>query len=95
MDKVGLCAGTDIGVPITGRLDDRRWIPFIGHNRGTYGLLELGALLQASCYITVAYLSGLRDSELKHLRRGAVPAQPAADEDREPISWSMASALAG
>ncbi|GAB3400008.1 hypothetical protein [Amycolatopsis echigonensis] len=29
-------------------------------------------LLQTACYIVIAYLSGMRDSEVKHLRRGCI-----------------------
>jgi hypothetical protein len=53
---------------VRGRLDGEPWLGKIA-----YGEVELLArLLQTACYIVVAYLSGMRDSEVKHLQRGCL-----------------------
>ncbi|MBQ0927541.1 site-specific integrase [Saccharopolyspora endophytica] len=36
---------------------------------------RLARLLQIACWIVIAYLSGMRDSEIKHLQRGCVTVQ--------------------
>ena len=53
---------------VRGRLDGKPWL-----GRIAYEDVELLArLLQTACYIVVAYLSGMRDSEVKHLQRGCL-----------------------
>ncbi|MEV6771844.1 hypothetical protein AB0N05_24790 [Nocardia sp. NPDC051030] len=46
----------------------------VGRRARAHSAPELGRMLQGACYITIAYLSGMRASELEHLRRGAVRA---------------------
>ncbi|WP_405794273.1 hypothetical protein [Streptomyces sp. NBC_01506] len=48
--------------------DGRPWLDRIAYDdiERTY------RLLQSACYIVIAYLSGMRDSEVKHLRRGCL-----------------------
>ncbi|GAA4442559.1 hypothetical protein [Phytohabitans houttuyneae] len=71
---VGLSTAGQLDVPITGRLDGHPWIPAIAsmHKGTRHGLGTLARLLQAACYVTIAFLSGMRDSEIKHLRRGCL-----------------------
>ncbi|MEV5906334.1 hypothetical protein [Streptomyces sp. NPDC052127] len=52
-------------------LDGTPWLARISY----YEVPRLQQLLQVACWITVAYLSGMRDSEIKHLRRGCVTVQ--------------------
>ncbi|MEV0888564.1 hypothetical protein AB0J03_32750 [Streptomyces microflavus] len=52
-------------------LDGTPWLTRISY----YEVPRLQQLLQVACWITVAYLSGMRDSEIKHLRRGCVAVQ--------------------
>jgi hypothetical protein len=53
---------------VRGRVEGKPWLEKI-----PYGDVELLArLLQTACYIVVAYLSGMRDSEVKHLQRGCL-----------------------
>ncbi|MEU5046301.1 hypothetical protein [Streptomyces griseorubiginosus] len=56
---------------VQGQIDGRRWLEQISY----YDVGQFERLLQVSCWIVIAYLSGLRDSEIKHLRRGCVSAQ--------------------
>ncbi|MFD5451269.1 hypothetical protein [Streptomyces sp. NPDC127100] len=72
-------AARDLGVDsdsplhhrVQGQIDGRRWLEQISY----YDVGQFERLLQVSCWIVIAYLSGLRDSEIKHLRRGCVSAQ--------------------
>ncbi|MEU9272164.1 hypothetical protein AB0E04_43190 [Streptomyces sp. NPDC048251] len=49
---------------LTGQLDGKPWIPSITtHNSTPNSLARLARHLQASCYIVIAFLSGMRDSE--------------------------------
>src|SRR6185312_8115469 len=50
------------------RLDSAPWLPGFDY----YRMPELSRLLQAACYVVIAYLSGMRDSEIKHLQRGCI-----------------------
>jgi integrase len=67
-DELGVDADTYLPTPIRGQLDGRPWQPAIG----TGQLPELARHLQTACYLVIAYLSGMRDSEVKHLRRGCL-----------------------
>ncbi|MFE3033071.1 hypothetical protein ACFXKY_15675 [Streptomyces canus] len=72
-----LGAGTDSPlrhVP-QAQVDGQRWLEQISY----YDVGQFERLLQVSCWIVIAYLSGLRDSEIKHLRRGCVSAQRDTD----------------
>ena len=44
-------------------------------------------MLYAACYITIAFLSGMRDSEVKHLRRGCLRVE--RDSDGRPYRWKL------
>lgn len=72
-------AARDLGVDsdsllhhrVQGQIDGRRWLEQISY----YAVGQFERLLQVSCWIVIACLSGLRDSEIKHLQRGCVSAQ--------------------
>jgi hypothetical protein len=49
----------------------------------------LARMLQAACYTTVAFLSGMRDPEIKHLRRGCLSVQQ--DRDGRAYRWMVHS----
>jgi len=67
-DDLGVDDRNYLRTEVRGRLDGRPWL-----RRIPYGDVELLArLLQTACYIVVAYLSGMRDSEVKHLQRGCL-----------------------
>ncbi|QEV04923.1 hypothetical protein [Streptomyces prasinus] len=87
---VGLDEGTPVDVPIHGRLGDRPWTERIYVNKGLHTSVRLLLrLLQSACYIIIAYLSGMRDAEVKHLRRGCV--QVELDESGHPYRWKVNS----
>ncbi|PPJ25647.1 hypothetical protein C5F51_22745 [Nocardia nova] len=58
-------------IATTAQLDGRPWIQAIVGSRGIpEGLGKLTTMLQAAAYVVIAFLSGMRDSEIKELRRG-------------------------
>lgn len=88
--ELGLDRGSAIDTPISGTLDGRPWLTAIlTDHRAADGVGQLTRQLQAACYILIAYLSGMRDSEIKHLRRGCLR----IDRDRRGVAhrWSVTS----
>ena len=72
-DDVGIAEVSTMSTTITGRLNGRPWISgFVSDNRHPRGLGTVARILQAACYVTIAFLSGMRDSEIKHLHRGCL-----------------------
>ncbi|MDX3538142.1 hypothetical protein PV721_28110 [Streptomyces sp. MB09-01] len=69
-------AATELGVAgdsyldhrVRGLLDGRPWLAAISY----YDVPRFLSLLQTACWVVIAYLSGMRDSEIKHLQRGCV-----------------------
>ncbi len=62
-----------MNIPITALLGGEPWLAGIGASeRDLNGAASLTLRLQSACYIVIAYLSGMRDSEIKHLKRGCV-----------------------
>ena len=87
---VGVSAYTYFDIPITGRLADQPWVEGIPNNpRADNGLAALARMLQAAAYITLAFLSGMRDNEIKHLRRGCLRVE--RDEAGQPYRWKVTS----
>ncbi|WP_394622409.1 hypothetical protein JNUCC0626_49625 (plasmid) [Lentzea sp. JNUCC 0626] len=73
VNVVGVTQHTTFDTPITAEFDGRPWIDgFSTHHNDPDSLARLARHLQAACYVVIAYLSGMRDSEVKHLRRGSV-----------------------
>lgn len=72
--EVGVCDTIACDVTIIGRIDGAPWINQITTDRTdrTTGALHLLTALSTACYVVIAFLSGMRDSEIKHLRRGCV-----------------------
>ncbi|CAL9676265.1 hypothetical protein [Streptomyces sp. enrichment culture] len=76
--------------PIRGRLDGQPWIQAVlADYSEPDSLANLARLLQDACYIVLAFLSGARDSELKHLQRGCLAVE--RDADGRPYRWKMHS----
>ncbi|WP_319054772.1 hypothetical protein [Streptomyces europaeiscabiei] len=68
LDELGLDDATYLHTPIRTELDGRPWVGAIGYNT-----IEMHVrLLQTAAYIVIAFLSGMRDSEVKHMKRGCV-----------------------
>jgi hypothetical protein len=83
--EVGIADGTWLRTRIGGRIDGRPW-------RGAIGYTELPGLarqLHTACYLVIAYLSGMRDSEVKHLRRGCLAAR--RDDTGRAYRWMITS----
>jgi integrase len=85
LDEVGLDDATYLRTPIHASVDNEPWLRAVATD-------EIGAMLrrlQSACYIVIAYLSGMRDAEIKHLERGCL--QRWCDEDGEPIRYKLTS----
>jgi hypothetical protein len=88
--QVGLSETSRYEMQVAARLGESTWVPWIevGH-RDPYSLARLARLLQAAVYMITAFLSGIRDSEIKHLKRGCVHIQH--DSEGNAYRWKVAS----
>ncbi len=87
---VGTSPQTVSDQPIRGHLDGEPWIEAIlADHTERDGLAALARLLQDACYLILAFLSGARDSEIKHLKRGGLTIE--RDADDTPYRWKMHS----
>lgn len=68
VDEVGLDTDSYLHIRPQGLLDDKPWLSNVSY----YDTDELERHLQTACWIVIAYLSGMRDSEVKHLQRGCL-----------------------
>lgn len=66
--ELGIAQGTYLRSPVHGLLDGKPWTGPIEYD----DIETLTRLLQTACYIVIALLSGMRDSEVKHIQRGCV-----------------------
>jgi hypothetical protein len=57
--EVGLADGCYLFTQVRASLDDASWLPGFDYHR----MPELSRILQTACYVVIAYLSGMRDSE--------------------------------
>lgn len=89
-ETLGVSDYAALGAPITAHIDDRPWIAGIALDAARDdSLTVLTQMLQAACYIVIAFLSGMRDSEVKHLRRGC--SQAHKDHNGVPYRWTVSS----
>ncbi|WP_328512065.1 hypothetical protein OG842_00195 [Streptomyces sp. NBC_00376] len=87
---MGLTPQTVGDRPICGRLDDQPWIAAIlADHTEPDSLAALARMLQDACYLVLSFLSGARDSEIKHLKRGGLRTE--CDADGTPYRWKMHS----
>ena len=87
---VGTAPQTVSDQPVRGRLDGQPWIAVIlADHTERDSLAALARLLQDACYLVLAFLSGARDSEIKHLARGGLTTE--CDADGTPYRWKMHS----
>jgi hypothetical protein len=70
---------------IRAQIDGRPWTEQIGYDQ----IDELSRMLQTACWIVIAYLSGMRDSEVKHLKRGCLTVS--RSEDGSVYRWKVRS----
>jgi hypothetical protein len=86
---VGVSDYVQLNVEITGRLDGQPWIDGICvEPRRDDSLTVFTQVLQAACYIVIAFLSGMRDCEVKHLRKDCVSVL--RDSNGNPYRWRAA-----
>lgn len=87
---LGVSDYASLDAPITGRIGNESWIEGIALDPARDdSLTALTQMLQAACYIVIAFLSGMRDSEVKHLRRGCCRAHQ--DRNGTPYRWTVTS----
>ncbi|MFF1691985.1 MULTISPECIES: hypothetical protein [unclassified Streptomyces] len=87
---VGVADAAFVDDAIQGALDGRPWIKAVTiHHTLPTSLAALARHLQSACYIVIAFLSGMRDSEVKHIKRGCVEAK--RDEDGNAYRWRVHS----
>ena len=65
--ELGLADGSYLFTEARARLNGAPWLAGFDYHR----VSELSRMLQTACYVVIAYLSGMRDSEVKHLQRAA------------------------
>jgi integrase len=85
VSDVGISDGTWLRTEIRGQVNGQQWRGPIGYEE----LPELAWQLQTACYIVIAYLSGMRDSEVKHLRRGCLITR--RDDTGRAYRWMVTS----
>ncbi|MFC6061460.1 hypothetical protein [Streptomyces ochraceiscleroticus] len=66
--ELGVADASYLRAPVAGLLDGRSWSGQIKYD----DVELLTRMLQTACYIVIAFLSGMRDSEVKHIKRGCV-----------------------
>lgn len=85
IDELGLDDSTYMTTEIRGRLDGQPWLRGIRYDDVT----RFTNRLQTACYIVVAYLSGMREAEIKHMKRGCLSVM--RDEDGHPVRYKVTS----
>ena len=76
--------------PITAHVAGAPWTGgIVAHTGDLYDVARLTRLLQTACYIAIAFLSGMRDSEVKHLQRGCLQVQ--RNTDGQAYRWIVTS----
>ncbi len=65
---LGVADASYLRAQLVGQLDGACWRGPIAYHE----IAEMMRLLHAAAYIVIAYLSGMRDSEVKHLRKGCI-----------------------
>lgn len=68
VEELGIGDGTYLWSEVRGHINGHPWVHAIAFDAVKVCL----RMLYAACYIVIAYLSGMRDSEVKHMRRGCV-----------------------
>jgi integrase len=87
---VGVTDSSCLDTEVRGRLGNRPWVATVTtHHTAANSLARLARHLQSACYVVIAFLSGMRDSDVKHMRRGCLHIQ--RDEDGTPYRWRVHS----
>ncbi|PXY16994.1 hypothetical protein [Prauserella muralis] len=66
--ELGIADDTYLITPVRAQVHGRPWLARIRFA----DVPTLTRMLAAACYVVIAYLSGMRDSEVKHMRRGCL-----------------------
>lgn len=90
VERLGVSPYGDLDLSPRGRIDDQQWVPGIALTLGRLdSLASLAGALQTACYIVIAFLSGMRDAEVKHMRAGCVSAS--RDSHGRAVRWQVRS----
>ncbi|WP_329160515.1 hypothetical protein OHB49_13635 [Streptomyces sp. NBC_01717] len=90
VSAVGVSTSASLDIYIQGTLDGSSWISEIVTDQRLWNSLAIVARhLQTAAYVITAFLSGMRDSEIKELRRGCLRVE--RDTDGKPYRWKVAS----
>lgn len=88
--ELGVSDHTYLGLPMKATLDGLPWLEGISvHPSRDDSMTVLPQMLQAACYIVIAFLSGMRDSEIKHLRVGCSTID--RTNDGQAYRWKLTS----
>jgi hypothetical protein len=86
--RVGIGDWSYFDIPISAMLDGKPWLEGIATDHtANHGLAVLTRMLHVACYTTLAFLSGMRDCEIKHLRRGCLHIRH--DDTGRPYRWQV------
>ncbi|MET3175949.1 UNVERIFIED_ORG: integrase [Arthrobacter sp. UYCu721] len=89
-EAVGVSEHAYLGLAIEGCIDAQPWLEGVSLDPiRDDSITVLTQMLQAACYVLIAFLSGMRDSEVKHLRRGCVSTE--RDGNGAPYRWKVSS----
>lgn len=66
--ELGIADDTYLATPVRAQVHGRPWLSRIRFA----DVPTLTRILAVACYVVIAYLSGMRDSEVKHMRRGCL-----------------------
>ena len=87
---VGIDSGTYLDARPAALLDGETWLARFDYSgRGQDSVGTLTRMLQAASYVVTSYLSGMRDAEIKHLRRGCLTAR--RDSSGAAYRWKVTS----
>lgn len=87
---VGVSEHIELGLTIKGQIDGMPWLDGVTLSPGQEdSLTVLTQVLHAACYIVIAFLSGMRDNEIKHLQPGCCTV--ALDTSGRPYRWTVNS----
>ena len=87
---VGIDSGTYLDTRPAALLDGETWLARFDYSgRGHDSAGTLTRMLQSASYVVTSYLSGMRDAEIKHLRRGCLTAR--RDSSGAAYRWKVTS----
>jgi integrase len=87
VNVVGIDTDTYFYTEPTALLDGGRWIERFSNEYGDHSLPAIARHLQLAAYALIAFYSGMRDGEVKHLRRGCLEAK--RDEAGNVYRWKV------